>query len=125
MRSVIMMPLTLSILLAGCGSEGGAPQQETTQNALQTAPTGADYQAQLQSMSEGQRNAVFIRAIRDADRPCQHVERSSARGEINGAPAWTAVCDGVEWTIIIGDAGVVQVTNEAELRAAGVAAEGS
>jgi hypothetical protein len=79
-----------------------------------------DYPERLEAMPEGQRHAVFIRAIRDAGRECQHVERSIPRGWVNGAPAWIVECDGgLEWTIIIGKAGIAQVTNSAELKAAG------
>jgi hypothetical protein len=100
-------------LLAGC--ERGTPEADDKKIQV---PEG-DYHARLEAMPEAQRNAVFIRAIRDAGRDCQHVERSQRTGEINGAPAWTATCDNdVQWTIAIGRAGVAQVMSTAELQAA-------
>lgn len=107
-----MFPLSALMLLVAC--DGGAPQQET---ADITVPEG-NTQARLETMPEAQRNAVFIRAIRDAGRECQHVQSSAESGEINNAPAWTATCDnGVQWTIAIGRDGVAQVMSTAELQA--------
>lgn len=104
--------------LAGCDS--GAPVPETTNI---TVPQG-DYQARLAQMPEGQRNAVFLRAIRDAGRDCQHVQTSAAASDLDGTPAWTATCDnGVRWLILIGADGIAQVTNAVELQAARAAAE--
>ena len=98
-----------------CGCEGGAPE-----NAVRDieVPEG-DYQARLLAMPEGQRNAVFIRAIRDAGRDCQNVERSAFQGEQMGQPVWAARCgDGGNWVIVIGRAGIAQVASYDELRAA-------
>jgi len=112
--------LAVSAALAAC--ERGAPEADDKSIKV---PSG-DYQARLQALPEGQRNAVFIRALRDARRPCQAVEGSAPAGDINGAPAWTAVCeDGVHWVIVIGANGVAQITNAAELQAAAGAAKTS
>jgi hypothetical protein len=68
-------------------------------------------------MPEGQRNAVFIRALRDAGIECQGVKASSLVGDTDGAPTWQATCeDGSEWTIVIGRDGVAQVVNTAALQ---------
>ena len=99
--------------LAGCGGE---PAQEAETNI--TVPEGDTVQ-RLRDMPEGQRNGVFIRAIRDAGRDCQHVDASSEFGEVNGSPAWTARCeDGTQWVVMIGRDGIATVANRAELEAA-------
>ena len=104
-------------LLAGC--ERGAPEPDDRN--IQVAE--GEHQARLEEMPEAQRNAVFIRAIRDAGRECQHVESSARAGEVNGAPTWTATCaNDVQWTIAIGGDGIAQVMSPAELEAAGVTA---
>lgn len=112
--SRISVCLAITLATAGCGP--AATEQEQTGI---TVPAG-DEQARLEAMPEAQRDAVFLRAIRDAGRDCQNVEQSTSQGEISGAPAWTATCDnGSQWVIVIGRDGIAQVTNAAELKAAG------
>jgi hypothetical protein len=106
---------SLAALLALCACEGGTREQTTKGIEV---PEG-DYQARLQAMSEAERNAVFIRAIRDASLPCQHVQSSSFEGETAGAPTWRARCDETgEWFIVIGRDGVAQVADATGLRGA-------
>ena len=114
-----VVPLAL-IVAASC-SEGPANRQ---------APAKSDaFQNQLQAMPEGQRNAVFIRAIRDSGQQCQHVESSAPGAEVSGSPTWTARCDGgASYTIVILPGGIAQVVNDAEARLVGdnqAAANGS
>lgn len=115
------------LLLAACGGGGGgeASNAQPAANEPNTQETAAAFQQRIEGLNEAQRNAVFIRAIRGADRDCQHVERSAPRAPIRGTPAWTAVCrGGFEWIILIRDGGLAQVTHEAELRASGLDAAG-
>lgn len=97
------------IALAGCGDTTSADE-----NAIEV-PGPEAYQQELQSMEEGARNAVFIRAIRDAGQECQHVESSSLAGEEQGFPVWEARCaeSGV-WKIVIQNDGVAQVVRSTE-----------
>ena len=101
----------LAMLNAGC-SKGmdSQPQQKTA-----TAAPKDDYAARIRAMPEAARNAVFIRAIRDARFDCQHVASSSEVGK-NGSAAWSAVCsDSGQWIIGIGANGNAQVTRGAPL----------
>ena len=67
-------------------------------------------QARLEALPEAQRNGVFIRAIRDSDGRCQHVERSEPAGEQDGLPIWRAYCeDGEIYSILISRGGSAQV----------------
>jgi hypothetical protein len=98
-------------LLAGCGGNETPAGNDTG--------AATDYQAKLQAMAEGGRNATFIRAIRDAGFDCQHVGSSAFEGETNGAPTWSARCDdGSSWSIVIGEGGVAQVMPSEVLEAA-------
>jgi hypothetical protein len=114
----IVLGTSIALILSGCGDEKAGDQANVTSIEV---PEG-NYQSELLAMPEGQRNAVFIRAIRDANAPetCQGVESSSYRGETSGAPTWTARCnDGGEWTIVIGRDGMADViegspTNQAQ-----------
>ncbi|MGZ8351324.1 MAG: hypothetical protein ACXWU2_14940 [Allosphingosinicella sp.] len=117
MKAQMMLATGLAVMLPGCGEE---PAREPQPIAV--AETATDYARRLEALPEGQRNAVFIRAIRDDDRECQHVERSVPRAPVNGAPAWTATCErGTEWIILLFDSGDAQVLSPAELEAAGAA----
>ncbi len=99
----------LAIVTAGCGDV-----TPVTNNAVQV-PGPQATQNQLGNLSEGERNAVFIRAIRDSGQPCQQVESSARGGEYRGLPLWTARCEnGVTWTIVLGNDGTAAVLNPAE-----------
>jgi hypothetical protein len=90
-------------LLAACGGE-------PARNAV--APeAGAGVQNQLAGLPEGQRNGVFIRAIRDAGQACQGVESSQRVGGAQGQEVWLATCvGGGRWTIQVADDGSASVT---------------
>jgi hypothetical protein len=95
----------LALTLASCGDR--ATENQTTPIVV---PDSAEYQQQLESMPEGQRNATLLRAIRDAGQDCQHVESSQLQGDRQGFPIWRARCgDGVEWSVIIANDGMAQV----------------
>jgi hypothetical protein len=97
-------------MLAACGPTGG------------NAPAGneaasVDDRQRLEAMPEGQRNAVFIRAIRDARLECQHVQGSVPAGEYEGMPVWDVRCaGGGNWTIVVTSDGTAQILNANEAR---------
>ena len=109
-KSIAGASAALLLILAGC--ERGAPEAD---DATINVADAATYQDRLLAMADGERNAVFIRAIQDAGQECQHVESSARGGDHEGLPVWTARCQGgVEWTIVIGDDGTASVLNPAE-----------
>jgi hypothetical protein len=114
----ITIIFTGALLVAACGG-----QQAETANEAEPATTQATENA-VASLPEGERNAVFIRAIRDssdAGQVCQHVASSERVGEIRGDPVWRAHCDdGSSWTIVLSAPDTAQVINDAEARLAGV-----
>jgi hypothetical protein len=106
----------LALALAGC--EGGAPEAANEVNAVVPGPEATENR--LETMPEGQRNAVFFRGIQDAGYECQNVVSSEAAGEHQGFPIWTARCiNGREWTIVIGNDGTASVLNPAEAQLLG------
>ena len=113
-RLAIAAGAALAAALAGCSEAPPVPGN-------QAADTGADeIQRRIEAMPEGQRNAVFIRAIRDADQPCEHVESSTPAGRHQGFPVWNAQCaGGGTWTIVIGNDGTAQILNAAEAQLIG------
>ena len=117
MRNRMVIVGALAALVAGCGSSADEAAPAPEANAT------VNYQAEVAAMPEGQRNAVFIRAIRDADLECQHVESSTSGGTYEGMPVWNVRCDGTgNWTIVIGDNGIAQVLNANEAQLIGTEA---
>ena len=97
-------------MLSACGPGGGAaPAGNET--------TSGDYRQRLEAMPEGQRNAVFIRAIRDAQLECQHVEASTPSSDYRGMPVWDVRCSGGgNWTLVVTADGIAQILNANEAR---------
>ena len=113
MRRMIIMA-GAALVLAGC--DGGAPESV---NKAEPVDSGAVQNA-IAAMPEGQRNAVFIRALQDAGEECQHVESSAPAGEHQGFPVWSAHCsDGGNWTIVITNDGTAAVLDADERRLVG------
>lgn len=112
----MILTATAALLpLAACDRDGSQAQQP------EKAGAGAqrDTQVRLAAMPEGERNAVFIRAIRDAGFDCQHVDSSSYQGMSAGSPTWVATCDKASnWVILIGSNGAAQVIKGSEVEAA-------
>lgn len=101
----------LAVALAACEGPG-----ETNV----TVPGPENVENALESMPEASRNAVFIRAIRDAGQECQHVESSERAGEHQGYPVWNATCQGGgTWTIVVMNDNTAAVLNNAEQRLVG------
>ena len=108
--------LGLALALAGCGDDAAPPPANDA-----ASNDSVDVAEQLAALPEGQRNGVFIRAIRDAGEECQHVIASSRAGEYQGRPVWSAQCDGgSSWTIVVTRDGTAQMINDAEARLVGV-----
>lgn len=99
------------LLLAAC--QGSPPATDQPQ-------AGNPFEERLRAMAEGERNAVFIRAIRDSRQECQHVESAAPGEPVRGTPTWRALCErGLSYTIAILPSGTAQVVNNAEARLAG------
>jgi hypothetical protein len=108
MRNSLIAFLALSA--TACGGVNRA-SNGTAANAVE--PVGN----QVAMLSEGQRDAVFIRAIRDARLECQRVQGSLRAGEYRGMPVWRARCQGGgEWIIVVANDGTAQILNPAEAR---------
>jgi hypothetical protein len=106
-----------ALLLAGCGSTDG--REEAVEAGAQ-GNQATNYQAEMAALPEGQRNAGFIRAIRDARLDCQHVESSQAAGEYRGNPVWNVRCaGGGNWTLVVTADGTAQILDANEARLVG------
>jgi len=92
--------------LAGCGG-GGTP----TPVASSTPNGPSEFQSRVAALAPGERNAVFIRAIRDAGKDCQGVTESQRRNDAaGGEPLYVAKCtDGASYGVLLGRDGTAQV----------------
>lgn len=108
MRITMTAAAMLALTTAACGGDN---RNAVVANEATVEATGNAVAA----LSEGQRNAVFIRAIRDAGLECQHVESATPAGTYRGMPVWRATCRGNrQWTIVIGDNNDAQILNAGE-----------
>ncbi len=84
MRILILAALPLA--LVACDSQPSAPP---------TSQAPSAFQNQVAALDDPQRNAVFIRAIRDAGYDCQQVTASKSQPvAAGGQPLWQATCSG-------------------------------
>lgn len=116
-RMICFASASALLVLSGCG-DGSVTNDDAVANVGEIAPAAdeGNIQARLESLPEGQRNGVFIRAIRDTQGDCQHVDRSERAGDYQGLPVWRAHCQGGgDYTIVVTDSGAAQVLNEAEV----------
>jgi hypothetical protein len=105
-ENVMRVPVVAALALATAACGGGGQNQAAAAAANGAEPAGN----QIASLSEGQRNAVFIRAIRDAGLDCQHVERAVPAGTARNLPVWRATCQGgSDYMIAIGADGTAQI----------------
>ena len=101
-----MRTLVIALLAAATAACSGTEQNNSAPVANAGEPAGM----QVAALSDGQRNAVFIRAIRDAGLDCQHVRRSVQTGNAQDMPVWRATCQGgAEYMIAIGADGTAQI----------------
>jgi hypothetical protein len=115
MSTTTLAAIAALLPLAAC--DRGSSQAQQPPQAADNAQR--DTQARLAAMAEGERNAVFIRAIRDAGFDCQHVDSSSYQDISAGAPTWVATCDKASnWVILIGSNGAAQVIKGSDIEAA-------
>ncbi len=78
-----------TLALAACQA---APDQNAAEPA-DTAGKISIYTAEVLAPSVGQRNAVFVHAIRDAGLACQGVTKSDRLADTAGNAVWRADCD--------------------------------
>ena len=73
------------------------------------------YRQKIEALTPEQRDAVFLRAVRDAGHDCQSVAGSAYNGVHFGMPGWAARCtNGEDWLIMIGKGGRAHVARREE-----------
>lgn len=95
-----LMALAAAFTLISCG---GGDEKTATSNVQATPVTDAI--AQVASLSELQRNGVFLRAIRDSGIACQEVSGSERIKLGNGVMGWRAKCEN-------GNAHLIEILND-------------
>jgi len=70
-----------------------AAAAESALNSAGNAANAVDYVAAIRNLSEVERQAVFLRAIRDANLPCRDVTEVEEIEPQGGMPTWRAQCE--------------------------------
>lgn len=82
-----------ALALGGCGGGSDAGNTAAPAAANSAAPKPlTEVQRKVLAMPERQRNVVLIRALIDADLPCDGVMKSTRVEDQDGAPMWRAEC---------------------------------
>lgn len=120
MIRAILAAAPLSLALAACGSGDTATDAGSANTAAATTNAQPDYAERIRTMPEGQRTAVFLRAVRDAGNPCQTVMEATDVGVAGGPPTYAVRCDdGGRWVVAIGADGVATVTAQSAMQGKG------
>jgi hypothetical protein len=103
-RSMILPMAAAAALLSACqpASETNAATAEAQANAGDVAEGNAvgntagleNVTAKVLAMNDRTRNVVFVRALLDAEIPCDGVESSERLPDRDGKPLWRANCTG-------------------------------
>jgi hypothetical protein len=113
MNHAMLAALCFATLLAACGRSGeaGADNAATAKPSNAAAPA-TDYVAAIRTMDPKLRRATFLRAIRDAQQPCQDVVAEQEGRPVNGQASWIAQCDdGSGYVIAVQPDGNAKVMN--------------
>ena len=108
MRPDFVMAGAALALLAAC-DDAPAPREVPSTEA------GEATKARIDALDPAQRDALFLRAIRDAGQECQRVEGSAHNGLHFGMPSWVARCrDGRDWLVMLRPDGSALVARREE-----------
>ena len=113
-RRCRLAPIAAMLLVAGCDVAGDG--SDTASRSV----TEAFYKARIDALGDGRRNALMLRAVRDAGQDCQGVAGSAYNGEHFGRPSWAVRCnDGRDWLIMLEKDGRALVARREERRGPG------
>ncbi len=106
MRLSLIVMTTLAV--AGCSSKvENAAEPAVPANAVNAADNVA---SKVASLTEDERQGVFLRAIRDSDISCRDVVKAEQIEPTQGTPTWRAQCEqGDAHLILIKPDGSAQV----------------
>lgn len=101
-----------ALMLGSCArSDNGDRDNAATANVAQSAG-GPDYVAAIRAMEPKLRRATFLRAVRDAQQPCQEVVAEAEGKPVNDQTSWVAQCeDGSGYVIAVQPDGNAKVMN--------------
>ena len=92
MRTIGASLLILAAAACGEGTANNSVGEDNVQ-ATTNAASGSNAQQAVRDLPDGQRNGVFLRAIRDARQPCQNVTESMLSETPGRTPVYMATCE--------------------------------
>lgn len=87
----IAIAAAIALALAGCGPSDSRRNSGMVNDAA-TSPEGVATLNKVIAMSDKERNIVLVRAVMDANMPCDGVVSSERTKDQDGHPAWLANC---------------------------------
>ena len=120
---MMILPVMAACALAGCG--GNAPERERQEtvinsdveaNVIDNGAVAENVTARVLTMSDRERNVVFVRALMDAGLPCDGVTGSERQPDQDGKPLWRADCKspGGSHLITITPDGTAQIVSRSD-----------
>ncbi|MDE0879056.1 MAG: hypothetical protein OSB00_10405 [Sphingomonas bacterium] len=117
-RIISFIAATALVALTGCAKSAPA-DNVAAENPAQNAST-VNYLARIEALPQGQKEGVFLRAIRDSGQQCQGVSKAQSTETTGGSPAWMTTCtDGPAYVLVLGKDGMMNVTSAADVRGNG------
>ena len=97
------------VIVQGCDHDAGVTDNRKLAEEA--------FKHDIDGLSPEQRNATFLRAIRDSGYDCQHVVGSAYNGLQFGMHSWATRCgDGRDWLVMLRRDGQVYVSPREELK---------
>ncbi|MES2096503.1 MAG: hypothetical protein V4459_07060 [Pseudomonadota bacterium] len=114
MKTIVSVLALGMIVLGGCHKT--APADRGPVKRTEPVAVATDYLARINALPDRARNAVFFRALSDANLDCGTVKSSEPRAPVQGYPAWVAHCDRrVDWVLVLEKDGMIQAVTPAQL----------
>ncbi len=105
--------IAFPLLLVACGQQTATPDNTAAANAaaVNAATPEEGFVQRVRALPAGQRDGVFLRAVRDGKGQCQEVTEEYEVANIPADNAWAVTCDRTNhWLVTIDENGVATVT---------------
>ena len=119
MKTATLISTAMLLALGGCQQPAPSNDQAATAKA---APAEKDYFAdRINALNPKQRDAVLLKAIRDAGGECPGMTGSETHAAVRSRPAWIAHCSAgkvgraLDWVLILDSGGMMRIARPAAL----------
>jgi len=121
MKTAALTSAIALLVLGGC-DQASAPAPDNGAVAAPVKPAEKDYYAdRINALSDKQRDAVLLKAIKDAGGECPAVTGSAVRAPVEGHHAWIVHCAAgkdlraLDWVVVLGSGGMMSIVRPGAL----------